>query len=205
MVGINHVLVEPDSDHTHMMGYLVPDDEDHHHLNITGTVLEVGKSRFIDFNKHLVLKSELSLFSREVKMCSPLKHGDRIIFSHTVKLTGIQFEGKLIVPMDMIYAKFPLEAVNGWVLVKMMEEDKVDGGYFLPTNDRNKYGWGKIVSYSPALSYRDYDSFDVEAKEGDLICFAPKSAARLELDVHNQFEGQSSLFKLRPKDILWVL
>lgn len=187
--GVGQVLIKPDPDFIDKDGFLL-DDEDVSNLNVTGTIIDVGPVTDIKFSSYV--NEWTKAYNREMPKVdcpeiTPLKSGERIVFSFFTKLDPTYIEDLLLIEYGAIFgAGTPLKGVNGYSLIRMAEKEKIEdfGGFFIENFDVNDYGVG----------------YDGE----ELVFFNPRLAARLELDMHNSLNkgGQSSLFKIK-KTNLW--
>jgi hypothetical protein len=186
--GWNQVIVKLDPDYTESGNFILPEAVEH--FSVTGTVTSVGN---FGYHRDTSYRNEWTKFYRElptkeVSEITPLEVGDRVIFSYFTKLHEDHFlpGNLLIVDRSLILGKGdPFVGINGYILVKMMEKDRIEefGNFFIENDDLNNYGVGEA--------------------EGKYWYFRRYHAARLELDFHNTLtKRQSSLFAVK-KEYAW--
>lgn len=198
-LGLNKVLVKPDSDYTSVSGFDLPLGEDQKHVRVTGVIVATGKFR----NK----RSEKLLSDRMGKLIkmnwtmqsdgADLKAGDKVVFSFSVRYDCPMIDGCILMSCDRIYGRERdgvFKTIHDWELIQMLEKEDVEEvipGLYQQNFDKNDYGTG-IVRYG---------SF-----KNKIVFFDKRHTARLELDYHNTMSnGQSSLFKLDKKHVLcWI-
>jgi hypothetical protein len=189
--GINKVIVKLDPDYTKWGIFDLVEDVSH--LQISGTVTSVGKSCNPKMSK-LVNDFTRSYYRElpnpDVPIISPLKEGDRVVFSYLSKLEKDRFlsDELLIVDRGLIFGKGdPLIGINGFLLVEMSEKEKFEnyGIFTVENDDVNDYGLG--TNKEGAWGFRRQHAF------------------RLELDLHNTLTtNQSSLFVVK-REYAWAL
>lgn len=211
----NKVLVLPDKDHDEQQGFAIATEIDSQfHWSIRGTVTVVP-DRLIFFEPAKVMtgfNKRTSQFnyhrSLEIGSEMEVQPGDRVLFDFTVKYDPIYIDGAILMPYDKLIAlENPIRPLNGWLLVEMMERDKLEEvlpGVYMEHTDANKYGYAKVKYAGGCAKYSDGRWVEDEGIGPDaIITYDKRRAMRLELDRHNTLtQRQSSLFKIHRKDVL---
>lgn len=123
-----------------------------------------------------------------------VKPGDKVYFSWLVNYRCMVGEN-LVVPYDTLIARGDLYPLNGYVLIKMDEEE-----FFV---DANTYESGEVVSVGKPCKFLESGTGHQDIQPGDKVTFDRKSVVRLEVDEFSELnpDGQSSLFRIKRKDI----
>ena len=211
----NKVLVAIDNHISNHSGFeIVKRQDKQHHYSVRGTVVGVPKDLFFDKTKmetvlDLPRVRELNAASMSYKTEMELKVGDRILFSYRAHFEMPMFGDLGLMDYDMIIAaieKEKIRPINGYLLIEMAEKEMFENidGFQVYNEDKNIYGYGKVRYAGSPVEYLDYDDIDDEnITEGSVVIFDKRSAARIELDIHNSLtQQQSSLFKMHRKDVL---
>jgi co-chaperonin GroES (HSP10) len=229
-VSTNFVRITPDKDIEEAKGYSVTMvGSEHRYLNIRGKVVDIPDKLLCNGRavRSLLggLRTTLKEYAARAYSNSSLMHdtvidikeGDIVYFPYSYKLELDQYntvEGDLILSYDAFFARErdgKMSGLNGNVIIEMLErevEEEVLDGMFIEHDDRNKYGWGKVVGtgkQSPVGITRDHRDM-LTVKEGMIVHFPKSAAFRIEIDEANSMTtNQSSFFVVRNERITaWI-
>lgn len=208
----NHVLIRADSE---IESALPNAGDGRWTLAVTGTIVavperlhyygdELQNSRKKSPNYHpeeLYRMRQWVKSSTEVETDLEVRPGDRVFFSYLVQ-NKKKIDGNILCHYDSLICNADtLWPFNGYLLVKMEEIPENAFGIY---KDANRYGHGEVVHAGKCVRHRDEGADDPGIVVGSKIVFEKKKYVRLEVD---QFKttnegGQSSLFRVRRKDVL---
>lgn len=218
----NKVAVIPDKDVIEKDGFNVdPMVDEHERFSSTGIVsIAPDRLRFHHVQDWLTHKTQFNVWISRLMSSDGLEYmptrrlevGERVLYNYNQRFSTNYpiIDGQVIMSYDQIYAVWRdgWKAMNGWVLMEMIEddgEDEIAPGFFFNRGDRNKYGRARVVSCSPFARYRDVRMPKLQkVAAGATVIYDKKYTARVELDAYNTLtDRQSSLFRIQLKNILW--
>lgn len=205
----NKVLIRPDGDIASSMEVV---GDRRWSVSVTGTVIKlpniVMDDGFLENSRktykrsyppHILHRMRGAVKSTvEVKPVVELKEGDKVFFSYLIhNRDGAFVDGNIVCHYDSLICKVdPIVPLNGYLLVKMDEAEWWK-------KDINRYGEATVMFAGPCTEYREGGFDDPNVTVGSRVLFEKNSCVRLEVDVFNTLnDGQSSLFRVRRKNIL---
>lgn len=205
----NRVVIRPDN----VDAVIQPTGRNNWYLPVSGTVVAISELNhdwtFLqEARKRYDKKYPSDVLFRmryavrttiDTKPVVKVKTGDKVFFSYLVNNAEESIvDGLLICHHDSLIAKADtLEPLNGYLLVKMDENDRIVG-------ENNAYGTGTVIHSSPPTEYRDGGHDDPRIVAGCKISFLKDTYVRLESDIFNTTNegGNSSLFCIKRKDVM---
>lgn len=191
-------------------------------------IAELKKGAIIDNTEIQRLHKQ----SIEFDVPMELKTGDKVWFHYNEQFNartqgqGIETKDGYAIFMryDSLFAykriDHPLTPVNGLIFVEPITDIVVEDGRNLIKHESGidivvlnkekklrKQQLGKVIRVGvPCDGYLNHGLYDSDCvQEGDTICYARQLATPFEYDLHRTVEDNRELFKVRRKDIYYII